>query len=132
LHRETVDEPLDPQAFDESFNEVISAYDNAWLIEADTRYGRKPVGAVMGLSNGVFTTLHEATWFSWASDRNKVEATVSFFNKIRNEVLVLFHCRQKEKRFFEYVAKHNVLRRVGNIHDLYENEPAVLFQIRSK
>lgn len=132
MHRKEVDEAVTPEEFRLWFSDLKAQFDKGWIVEAPTSRGIMPVGSVFGVSTGHYFEASHVIWFPWATARNKLEATVSFFNKLRNEMLILFHCPKEERRFFEKVSDHGVLRKVGHIHDLYDGEPAVQFQTRAK
>jgi len=113
------------QQFNEQAVEFLLAnYDFAWLI------GDKPFGIIFGQSVGPMVMLGDATWFPWASKRNIMEGVVQIINDLRKTLKLLLYCDMKDKTFYEYVAKHGILRRVGHIHDV-KNEPMVLWESKS-
>ncbi|MFQ5493646.1 MAG: hypothetical protein ACE5DX_05825 [Candidatus Dojkabacteria bacterium] len=109
----------------------MANYDVVFMLEAKTKKGYMPIGSISGINSGPFLILGDTTWFYWASQRNIYESTVNFFNEIRKTVLALFYANLANKSFYEHIAKHGIIRRVGTIYNLYEKEPAALFQTRN-
>jgi len=127
-----LEEGLSPADFQGIMSEYLSnQYDEAYVIEAPTHKGRFPVGIVFANYMGIFLSPVGATWFSWASNRNKIEGMIEFINEMRKDSLLLGYCTESDKKFFEYIARHGIIRRVGKISGIYEHEDAPLFQSRS-
>lgn len=67
-----------------------------------------------------------AEWFPEASDRNKIEAGLQFFLKLKETkrgVILVRHTRGKktpEVRYYEHLAKYGIVRPVGHMRDYYE------------
>lgn len=122
---------VDPEEFKESIREhFLSNYDYAWIVEATTKSGFRPIGVIFGLHCGTFLMLGDMTWFPWASKRNIIEGTTSFINKMRKEYLLLMYTNIEDKKFAEHIARHGILKRVGTIDGIYKDKPAALFQSR--
>jgi len=102
-----------------------------FTLEAETKKGRMPVGAVFGKYMGPFLLLADAKWLNWATDRNKIESIVDLLNELRKETLVIFYSNMQDKNFYMHVVKHGIARRIGSIDDLYEDGQAALFQTRT-
>lgn len=116
--------------------EVTTAYHGAWTLLAQTPRGFMPVGFVLGFWShpeprySVFMNVGAMVWLPIASKRNKIETAIYFFNSIRNDFPMVEYAREKDKRFFEVVARHGVMRRVGTSHNIYPGEPAAVYETR--
>lgn len=91
---------------------ILTAYTHSWVL------GEKPLGVVFGINLGPFIYLTSIEWFPWATKRQKTEHTIGFLNLIRKELYCVWNCTEKDKRFFEYIARHGIIRRVGTLHGL--------------
>jgi len=121
----------DPEDFAERLKATLfSYYDVGFTMEALTPKGRLPVGAVFGKYVGPFLWLGATKWLGWASERNKIESAVNLLNELRKDGLVMLYSNMADKDFYTHISKHGVIRRVGTIHDLIEDEPVALFQTR--
>ena len=69
-------------------------------------------------------------WMPWASKRNKIEAAVHFFNTIRADIPMVEYANLEAKPFFEMIAKHGIMRRVGTSHNVYPGEPTAIFETK--
>ena len=122
---------INPEEFKEAIYERFNeSYDFAWTIEANTKNGYRPIGVIFGLHSGPFILLGDMTWFPWSSKRNIIEGTTNFINAMKKDFLLLGYTNLKDKKFFEHIARHGILKRVGTIDGLYKDEPAALFQSR--
>ena len=70
-------------------------------------------------------------WFPWASPRNKIESAVYFFNRIRHEIQMVEYANEDAKPFFEMIAKHGVVRRVGTSYNVYPGTATAVFETRA-
>lgn len=125
---------MDPDEFELAFaTEVRTKYTSevgtgAWTLFADTKRGFLPVGIVLAFPSTpdplhcTFFIIGAMLWMPWASKRNKVESAVNFFSKIRREIPMVEYAAEKDKKFFEMIARHGVLRRVGTMHNVYPNQ----------
>jgi len=120
----------------EEFNlrlfQTIEETDRTYIFVAPTNNGTIPVGMVSGTFNGPIFFVGNALWFKWASDRNKLESAVHFLNELRKEYVVVIHNHMDDKQFYEVVAKHGVIRRVGRLYDVFEDCPAQIWQTRKR
>ena len=91
---------------------VLSAYTHSWIL------GEKPVGVVFGVNLGPFIYLGTMKWFPWTTNRQKIENAVGFLNEIRKELFCVWDCNEEDKRFYEHIARHGIIRRVGTLHGL--------------
>lgn len=69
-----------------------------------------------GVDHGVWVLGGDAQWFPWASTREKIEHSVNFFNEIRKLIYMVFYCSYEDKAFYEHIAKHGIIRRVGTLY----------------
>ena len=98
--------------------------DAVYIFEALTKRGRIPIGMVTGKFVGGMLWLGDAIWFPWASSRNKYESMVNLFNEVRKHYVGIFTCTLDDKTFYESIAKHGVIRRVGTLYDVAEDKLA--------
>jgi len=113
-------EELSPQEFRDAFsNEVTQAYHAIWTLLAD-----KPVGMVFGFwahplpKLAPYLILDRVVWFDWATPRTRVEGAVNFLNETRQDFPMIGFAEGDDKRFFEMICKHGIIRRVGTSHNL--------------
>ena len=104
---------------------VVSSYDYAWTMEVE-----KPVGVAFGIQAGPMVLFGDVQWFPWATRRNKYESMTNILNNLRKERLVIFYCNKEHNNFYIHISRMGVIRRVGHIHGIYENEPSILFETR--
>lgn len=106
-------EGLNAQEFSEvAIEYILSVYTHAWVL------GEKPLGVVFGVNLGPFVYLGTMTWFPWATKRQKSEHAIGFLNLIRKELYCVWDCSEEDKQFYEYIARHGIIRRVGTLHGL--------------
>jgi len=98
--------------------------DVMYVFEAETNRGRIPIGVLTGKLMGPILWLGDAIWFPWASSRNKYESMVNIFNELRRKYVAVFTCTLDDKKFYEKVARHGVIRRVGTLYDISEEQLA--------
>lgn len=128
---------LSASDFKETFEaEVTANYQGAWTLLAGTKRGFEPVGFLFGFwphassHLGPFMIVGDIVWVPKVSARVKVSSAVNFFAKIRNEIQMVEYAEEKNKKFFETIAKHGVMRRVGTSFVVYRDEPAAVFETR--
>lgn len=109
---------------------VDTQYNGAWAVTAPTNYGEIPVGAVFAWVRGKVVQMGDMLWFPWASKRNILEASIIFFHEMRKQAVVLEFAQKKDEAFFSHIASYGIMRRVGHVHDIYQDQPAILFQTR--
>lgn len=132
------DTNLSAEEFKTTFTaEVSTTYHGAWTLFAETRRGYMPVGMVLGFyshpdpQRAVFMIVGDMLWMPWASKRNKIESAVNFFNKMRSQIPMVEYANEQHKRFFEMIAKHGIIRRVGTMFNVYRGEPCAVFETRA-
>ncbi len=102
-----------------------------WTVESvSSRNVREPVGLIVGWVRGRVVQVGEMIWYPWATNRNRIEGAVQFFDTMRREFHVMDFAQMKDKGFFEMICRHGILRKVGHLHGLYPNGPAVLFETK--
>lgn len=128
---------MNPEEFKEAFQaEILENYHGAWTLFAQNDKG--PVGVVLGFwshqnpERAPFMIVGDMLWMPWASTRNVVESAVHFFNNIRNEIPMMEYAEQKDKKFFEMMCRHGVMRRVGTAHSVYKDRSVSVFETRHR
>lgn len=132
-----VDTSLEPAEFREALTqELVHTYHGAWVVAADTSKGFLPVGLVLGFfshpdpAKSPFMIVGDMVWFPWATARRRVEAAVRFFHEVRAEFPFVEYADLEAKPFFELIARHGVLRRVGTSYNVYPDQPTAIFETR--
>lgn len=117
--------------------EVTTVFHGGWILIAPTKRGIMPVGLVLAFWShsdprfAPFMNIGHILWFPWASARNKIESIVNFFSVIRHEVKMMQYANLTNKRLFEVIARHGVMRRVGTSYNVFTDGPAAVFETRS-
>lgn len=118
---------------------VLTRYSGAWTMIADTPKGRMPVGFVFAFFShkdpllSPFMVIGDIVWCQWASKRNKIESAINFFNVIRKSIPMMdFAHGEENKRFFEMIAKHGIMQRVGTTYNVKNGEPVAIFETRTE
>lgn len=120
--------------FKKEFEEaVITQFNAAWTIFANTRKGFIPVGVVFAAwaPNAPYLIVTGLCWFPWASKRNVIESIVGFLNGVRKELMLVFYALPEHKRTYEVCAMHGVVRRVGTSYVAFPGKAAAVFETRA-
>lgn len=118
--------------------EVTTRYHSAWTLLADSSKGFVPVGFVFGIwphadpRYAPYMIVGDMVWMPWASSRNKIESAVQFFERGRGGIPMMEYARPADKKFFDVLEMHKVMRRIGTSFNIYPNEPAAVFETRNK
>lgn len=125
-------EGIDQADFAETMTELLSRY--TWGSIAMAKIPGKeelvPVGLFVVEGEGRIVMPH-VRWFSWAKPRVRLAGAASFLIELKKDVIGIVYAKMNEKRFFEQLCRYGIIRRVGHIHNFFdENETAVLFQTR--
>ena len=129
---ERFNEGLEPKEFKDAIGlEMVENYDFGWTLLAPD-----PVGLVLAFQShrnperSPFLVVGDIVWFPWSSPRQRVEAAVNFFNEARREAAFIEYARKEHRKFFEMIAKHGIMRRVGTSHNVYPREATTIFETR--
>ena len=131
------DESLTAEQFNETFQElVVTRYHSAWTLFAETGRGFLPVGMVFAFLSHAelspFMIVGDMVWFPWASPRNKIESAVNFFEIIRHSIPMMEYAQNDtNKRFFEMLCQHSVMRRVGTTFNVTKGEAVAVYETRT-
>lgn len=127
---------LDREAFVDYAAAYVAALRNVMLsISKEPFKGghEKPLAIVVAGERDNIVEPH-AIWFSWATDRNKLEAGLAFLDQLRKNgkiALVTTPKGTKDEAFHHRICKYGVARCVGHIQGYFgEYEDAVLFQTK--
>jgi hypothetical protein len=124
-------EDINQEEFDMRMAAYLDETDITYTLVSETKNGKIPVGIFSGNFNGPIFFIGNALWFKWASDRNKVEATIHALNELRKDYVVVMHSHESDKNFYITIAKHGVIRQVGRLFDVYDT-PAQIWQTRKR
>lgn len=95
--------------------EIIEAnYPYAWSV----RHRANPVMVIFGRSAWDGVVLENPIFSARSSARERYEASISILEQLKQEVPVLVACADDQKRFFERLQDHKVVRKVGKLHDM--------------
>lgn len=133
------DTGMSPEEFATQFIAAVQArYHGAWTLFAETRAGFKPAGMVFAFYShpdhtlSPFMIIGDLVWFPWTTPRNRIEAAVYFFSLIRASVpLVDYAHGELNKRFFEMICQHGIMRRAGTTYNVVKGEPVAIYETRS-
>ena len=131
---------MDAETFKQEFGDaLLKRYDFEWTLLAECSRGYIPVGLVLAFhghkdpSLSPFLVIGDIIWFSWASRRNKVESAVNFFTQARKvKPFIDYASGEVNKRFFEMLARHGVMRRIGTTFSVVKSEPVAVFETRAE
>ncbi len=135
-----VDTGMQPDQFKQTFETtVLTRYHGAWTLFAESKKGFLPVGIVFAFYSHAehplspFMIIGDMVWFPWATPRNKIESAVNFFDQIRKTVPMVDYAHgDTNKRFFETICRHGIMRRVGTTFNIVRGEPTAVFETRSE
>lgn len=133
---DTFPDGLNATEFKAEFEDlVVIRYDAAWTLFAETKKGFIAVGVVLGFwphhDAAAFMIADMFVWFPWSSTRNRVESAVNFINSIRSEIPMLGFARLADKPFFEVIARHGIVRRIGKSENVFGDEQASVWETRT-
>lgn len=99
--------------------ETLGPYQEVMIAEDENhKFGSKvgPVAIIVARSNGYLYEPH-VSWFPWATPKNKVRVSVSFFQKFRYRQLgvIRVHALEGAAGFFKRLKKYVPLFYVGKI-----------------
>jgi hypothetical protein len=115
-------------------NHVAQRYHEAYtMVASPPGRGPMPVGVVFGIKpfyGKPVIWIGDFLWFSWASKRNKLEASVHFLNQMRKEHTLIGFAEPESIDFFEHICRYGVARRAGTVFDFLSEGPMAVFQTR--
>ena len=122
---------MEPAEFKDAFGrEVLENYSAGWTLFADD----KRVGLVLGFyphpKVQTYMIVGDMIWFPWASPRIRIEAAVRFFSELRHTLPFVEYAKFEYKRFFDVIAAHGIMRRVGTSQVIYPGEPTAIYETR--
>lgn len=124
---------MDAAAFNSAFESSVEKFSEGWMICADTPKGFIPCGAVFGKFDQIlpFMIVAGVVWFPWASRRNVIEGSVTFFHSVRKAYPTMLFATEQHKRLYEIVCMHGIMRRVGTSHVAFPGQQAAVFETRA-
>lgn len=132
------DTGMSAEQFKTTFEAVVTTrYHGGWTLFGETKKGFIPVGMVFAFYSHAdhalspFMIIGDIVWFPWASARNKIESAVNFFNRMRNEIPMVDYAHgETNKKFWEMLARHGIVRRIGTTFNVVKGEPVAVFETR--
>lgn len=128
---------MEPREFDPEFqSEILTNYDAAWTLFAESKKGFLPVGLVLGFFShpnpefAPFMIVGDMIWFPWSRPRNRIESAVRFFNDIRGEIPMVEYARAEHQKFFDALCSHGIIRRTGTSYVVYPGEKTAIYETR--
>lgn len=126
--------------FKAAFMEVVTRrYHGAWTLFAETPKGFIPVGMILAFYSHTehamspFMIVGDIVWFPWASARNRIESAVNFFSKIHKDIpMTDYAYGEKNRRFFDTLAKHGIIRRAGTTFNIKRGEAVAIYETRDR
>ncbi len=116
---------------------ILTRYHAAWTLFAESTKGFIPVGFVLAFHShpdpmmSPFMIVGDIVWCPWATKRNMVESSVNFFNVIRHTIPMVDYAHgETNKKFFEMLARHGIMRRIGTIFNVVHGEATAMFETR--
>lgn len=127
------DGQMEASVFKQKFEKtVLDNYHAGWTIFGETSKGIIPIGLAFGAwaPVGAYLVITGIAWFPWATKRNIIEGTVSFFAGLRKQMPWIGYARANSKRLYEVCCMHGIMRRVGTSHVVFGDEPAAVFEAK--
>lgn len=125
-----IKEGLDKEAFPDTLARYLGTFNAIYIMLAKAEKGMVPVGLMVCMDGGYRIEPH-CIWFPWATPRNKLEAFLNFFNKIRVTRLVILFIPEDDIRVFQHLERYGVIQRRGTISRFFEDgQFAAIFQSR--
>lgn len=123
---------MDASAFKVAFEAKAEKFSEGWVVSADTAKGFIPCGAIFGKFDAVlpFMIVAGIVWFPWASSRNIIEGSVTFFHSVRKPIPTMLFATDEHKRLYEVVCMHGIMRRVGTSSIAFPGQQAAVFETR--
>lgn len=116
--------------------EITVKYHGVWTLFAETKRGNIPVCFVLAFwchpepQLAPYMILDQLVWLPWSTPRNRIESATNFFNSTRNDIPMIGYARERDKKFFEVMMKHGIMRRIGTSFNVFPDEPAAVYETR--
>lgn len=112
--------------------DTAGARTEVFTVLASTSRGKIPVCVVVAAIKKHIMEPH-VIWFPWASPRNKIEADVAFFQKFRDQYMMMIHSPKEAWEFHDHICRYGVIRRIGYVAHWFDwDKPAMVFQSRRR
>ena len=111
--------------------DYLSQTDKTYILASSGNNQNKPIGMFSLNFNGPIVFVNSALWFDWATDIGKLSTSIHALNELRKDYVVILHNHIKDKKFYERIAQHGVIRQVGRWFDVYDT-PAQVWQTRRR
>jgi len=103
---------------------VTAAFTHSWSARSD-----KPLCSVFALDTGDFLLMKDVIWHPRITTREKLECGETFFSFIRKVPTVVI-AEFDDKHYFEKLCNKKLLRRVGTVYGIGNNNKMTEFQTR--
>lgn len=111
----------DQETFDDGakqlFGGLAGAEGCAYILEGYHSQKEKcvPVGVVVVriFEEAIWPHVH---WFSWATPRNKIEASVIFLQEMKKDAPIMILAEENSVRFFSHMARYGLLSKSKKLH----------------
>ena len=132
-----IEEGVEQDEFAELMTHEIQPYTKKWIVEDDNskfNSGYGPIGMIVAVYNGWELEPHLEV-FSWATKRNILRLTVSFFQMMRydKEVgIVNVYSLKETTGLFNHIQKYGVLKYAAKIPDGDVGGDRYIYYIRGR
>lgn len=106
---------------------IVSNYQYAWSVKSP----KSVVMNIFGIAVQSFVFVCDPVFDVKASKRQRVEAGIVLFDKLRDQLALVVQGKDADKRFFERLEDYDILRRIGTFYSL-EGDRLAQFQTRTK
>lgn len=71
-------------------------------------------------------------WFSWATPRNKIEATVTFLQELKRDTPIMIISKPETVPFFSHMGRYGLLQRKATLKGFMPDGDGILYYGRMK